>query len=233
MSVCIATAVYDKGQHKFVLCSDQLLGDDYQTIETEFKIDVGFSDTLASLYAGKWEDARELKRLLMKHANSEALTLDNCIALLTEGQKDFKKWLKRLAKKDSDAQCVIAGFVEKEPRIFQIDASVVESLPYFAAIGIGAYHAHTILSWRKMNQFVNLERALYCAYEAKKFAQLCKDVGQETLIEVISLAENGSLRIEHMRYSLIKTLDQWFASYGPQSVPYNLSLPSDSFLTIG
>lgn len=233
MSVCIAAAAYDNGQQKFVLCSDQLLGDDYQTIDTEFKIDVGFSETLASLYSGNWDDARVLKRLLMKYANSEALTLDNYQPLLLAGRNEFHKWLKQMKKKESDAQCIIAGFVEQEPVLIRVDASGVDSFPYFVTAGIGAFHAETLLGWRKMNQFVNLERAVYCAYEAKKFAQLCKDVGQETLIEVISLTENGGMRVEHMRYSLIKTLDQWFRSYGPQSIPYNLSLPADSFVVLG
>jgi 20S proteasome alpha/beta subunit len=233
MTLCIAAMAHDGGTRKFVLCSDMLLGDDYQTIESEFKIDVGFSDTLASLYSGKWEDAMVLRRLLMKHANSEPLTLDNYQPLLLAGRDEFHKWLKRMKKKDSDAQCIIAGFIEGESVLVRVDASGVDSFPYWVTTGIGAYHAETVLAWRKMNQFSNLQRALYCAYEAKKFAELCKDVGKETLIEVISLTEAGGLRIEHGKYSLMKTLDQWFASYGPQAISHGLSLPADSFTVLG
>jgi 20S proteasome alpha/beta subunit len=232
MSICIAAAAYDKGTHKFVLCSDQLLGDEYNKIETEFKSDVGFSDTLASLYSGNWDEARVLKRLLMKHANSQPLTLDNYQPLLFAGRTEFHKWLKQMRKKDSDAQCIIAGFVEREPVLIRTDASGVDSFPYFVTTGIGAFHAETILDWRKMNRFVNLERALYCAYEAKKFAQLCQDVGRETLIEVISLTEDGKLRVELVRYSTINLLDKWFALYGPQQKPSGLALPKDSFLDL-
>jgi 20S proteasome alpha/beta subunit len=229
MTLCIATLANDRSENKLVLCSDQLLGDDLHSTETEYKTDIGFSESLASLYCGTWSDAEDLKRILKKHANLEPLTLSNYKRLLTDGLNEFAGLLKGIGKEESDAGCVIAGFVEGVPRIVRVDLEGVEVLPYFSAIGIGSYHANTILCWRKITQFTSLEWALYYVYEAKKFGELCKDVGKQTLIEVLSLDAEGVFHVDLVKQAGFEILEKWFERFRPQRMTHLDRFPATAF----
>jgi hypothetical protein len=233
VTLCIAALADGDSEHpKIVLCSDMLLGDDYQHIETIIKTDLCFSDTLASLYSGVWEDATNLDRVLRRIVRSQALTLDNYRNVLAEGWKEFETTLAERAS-TTDAQCILAGFIEKEPRIIRIQRGSIDALPFFTSIGIGAYHADTIFSWRKITQFSSLEQVLYFMYEAKRFGELCRDVGKNTLMYVVSLTEAGAINADIVMAEGLNIMDAWFRErFGPRPVGYDLSFSPTSFHTV-
>src|SRR5579859_4701759 len=90
MTLCIA-ALADgcTDAPKIVLCSDMQIGDDYHITRTTMKTDIGFSETLAALYSGPWEDYMNLKRVLLRHVRSSSLTLDNYRGVLLGAWKEF------------------------------------------------------------------------------------------------------------------------------------------------
>jgi 20S proteasome alpha/beta subunit len=234
MTLCIAALANDRAQPKIVLCSDQLLGDEYQSTDVTFKSDIGFSETLAAMFSGPWEDAQNLRRILMRKVNATELTLDNYRQIFSDGWKEFDAIFKGSENNETDAQCIVAGFIEAEPCIIRIDKSGVDTFPFFVAIGIGAYHADTILCWRKMNQFSNLERVLYCAYEAKQFGQMCKDVGLNTIMEILSLDGAGNFQVDYVKQRGIDFLEFWFKRLGPQAVDFHDDqFPPDGLHRIG
>lgn len=228
MTLCIAALANDRTEPKIVLCSDQLLGDEYQKTEMEFKSDIGFSDTLAAMYSGPWEDYMNLKRTLKRKVDKIPLTLDNYRQVLSDEWKEFDA-IFRGDGKETDAQCIVAGFLEGEPRIIRIQKDGVDTMPFCVAIGIGGYHADTILSWRKITQFTNLEWVLYYVYEAKKFGELCSDVGKHTIMEVLSLDAKGHFQIDLLRQSGFDILEEWFKRFRPQQMTHLDRLPNSAF----
>jgi hypothetical protein len=227
MTLCIAALANDRSEPKIVLCSDQLLGNEYQKTETEFKSDIGFSETLAAMFSGPWEDYMNLKRILMRRVNAVTLDLGNYREVLSEGWKEFDAIFRE--NKETDVQCVVAGFLECEPVIIRVEKEGVGRVPFCAAIGIGGYHADTLLSWRKITQFTNLEWVLYYAYEAKKFGELCSgDVGERTIMEVLSLDVEGKFQIDLVRESGFEILEGWFKRFRPQPMTHLDRLPESA-----
>jgi 20S proteasome alpha/beta subunit len=229
MTLCIA-ALADGYQDdpKIVLCSDMLLGNEYQSIETEAKSDVGFSDTLAALYAGTYEDSTNLKRVLLRTVRAKELTLDNYIGVLSDGWNEFDAIPRALPNSKSDAQCIVAGFIEGEPRIIRIEKEGVDTLPFCVAIGIGGYHADTVLSWRQITQYSSLEQVLYCLYEAKRFGRLCKDVGSGTIMEILRLDKQGEMQVDLVMHQGLNEMGRWFERFGPKDLAYDLTLPLEA-----
>jgi hypothetical protein len=226
MTLCMAAlADGHQDEPKIVLCSDMLLGDEYQSIETEVKSDVGFSDTLAALYSGPWEDCTNLKRVLLRTVRSKKLTLDNYRGVLREGWKEFDAIPRGDQKTETDVQCIVAGFIEGEPRIIRVQRDGVDTFPYHTVVGIGGYHADTILCWREITQYSSLEQVLYFLYEAKRFARLCKDVGPGTIMEILRLDEHGELQVDLVMGTGLQVMGDWFERFGPKEVGYDLSFP--------
>ncbi len=72
------------------------------------------------------------------------------------------------------------------PQIFSInlDGSVASARP-FAAIGSGAYLAHSALIQRGYQSSMAFNEAIYCVYEAKKMSEKNAGVGPDTEIFVV------------------------------------------------
>jgi hypothetical protein len=229
MTLCMA-ALADGHQDnpKIVICSDMLLGDEYQSTESEMKSDVGFSDTLAALYSGPWEDTMNLKRILLRAVRSKELTLDNYRGVLGDGWKEFDAIPRGFHDPETDAQCIVAGFIEGEPRIIRVQKDGVDTFPFYTVAGIGGYHADTILCWRHLTQYSSLEQVLYCLYEAKRFAGLCKDVGPGTIMQILSLDEHrDDMQVDLVMYQGLNEMGRWFERFGPKPLTYDLSLPPE------
>jgi hypothetical protein len=224
MTLCMAAiADLHSGNPRVVLCSDMLLGDEYQKIETEAKSDVGFSDTIAALYSGPWEHTMNLKRVLTRRVRATPLTLDNYRGVLQEGWEEFDQIPRGQHDAQTDAECIVAGFIEGEARIIRVKKDGVDTFPYHTVAGIGGYHADTILCWRKLTQYDSVERVLYYLYEAKRFGELCGDVGRGTIMEVLSLDQNGELQVDLVMGTGLTRMAKWFAMFGPRQVGYDLS----------
>ncbi len=225
MTLCIAALANGCAKNpQIVFCSDMLMGDDYQSIETVAKSDVDFSETLAALYAGPWEDCANLKRVLLRTVRSRELTLDNYRGILSDGWKEFDAIPRSTHTPETDAQCIVAGFIEGEPRIIRVQKDGVDTFPFYTVAGIGGYHADTILCWRKLTQYSSLEQVLYFLYEAKSFGELCKDVGLGTIMEILTLNENRTLQVDLVMAEGLNIMEGWFRKkFGPQHVGYDLS----------
>jgi hypothetical protein len=229
MTLCIAAlADGSKDNPKIVLCSDMQLGDDYHITQTTMKTDIGFGETLTALYSGVWEDYTNLKRVLHRHVQSANLTLDNYRGTLLEAWKEFDSIPRGHDPSETDVQCLIAGFIEGEPRIIRVQKSGVDSFPFFASIGIGAYHADTIMSWRNIQQYSSLEQVLYFVYEGRRFGELSRHVGGTRITHVIGL-DDGKLQVDLVMADGLNVMEGWFQKYGPQSVGYDLKFPAGSF----
>jgi hypothetical protein len=229
MTLCIAAlADGSTDDPKIVLCSDMQLGDDFHTTQTTMKTDIGFSETLAALYSGAWEDYINLKRVLLRHVRSTSLTLDNYRGVLLGAWKEFDNIPRGAEPTETDAQCLIAGFIEDQPRIIRVQKSGVDSFPFFASIGIGAYHAETIMSWRNIQQYSSLEQVLYFVYEGRRFGELSMHVGGTRITHVIGLDGERKLQADLVMGEGLQVMEGWFKKYGPQEVGYDLKLPEGS-----
>lgn len=208
------------------------LGDDYHGIETMTKSDIEFSDTLAALYSGPWEDCLNLKRVLLRSVRATQLTLDNYREVLSHAWKEFDAIFRGHEQPETDTQCIVAGFIEGEPRIIRIQKGGVDTFPFYAAIGIGAYHADTILCWRGITQHNSLEQILYFLYEARKFGGLCKDVGGTNIMQILTLDAENMLQVDIVLGSGLNVLEGWFQKLGPQKVGYDISIPEEYIVRI-
>ena len=228
MTLCLAAIANGENNPSVVICSDMRIGDEYQSVDTEVKSDIGFSDTLAALYSGTWEDCANLKRVLLRTVRAKELTLDNYRGVLAEGWKEFDAISRGMQTGESGAQCIIAGFIEGQPRIIRVQKDGVDTFPFYASIGIGAYHADTILCWRKITQYSSLEQVLYFLYEAKKFGGLCRDVGPGTLMYILRLSKQDTFDVDIVMGEGLSAMEGWFRDLGPKIVGYNLTLPQNA-----
>jgi 20S proteasome alpha/beta subunit len=124
------------------------------------------------------------------------------------------------------AEFLIVGFLSGFPIIIQTDqrcgASIKES---FACIGEGSYLAHASLMHREHDEMAALGTTLYSVYEAKKWAERNRTVGDQTAIDII----HGDGTTQLVTRNGKDLLDKKFAEYGPKAVPGNLSLPNEVF----
>lgn len=236
MTLCIgALADGSTESPKIVISVDMLLGNDHHTTESFDKADLKLTDGLTALYAGPWEDMANLKRVLNRHAKSVPLTLDNYMGILIAAWKEFHA-IPRASEAnesatepaDSEAQCIIAGFIQGEPRIVRMDRTGIDSFPFFTAIGIGANHAEAILSWRNIQQYSSLEQVIYFVYEARCFGEMCRFVGGTRLIYIVSLNQAHKLDVDIVMAEGLNAMQGWFGKYGPRPVGYDLEFTPES-----
>lgn len=83
-------------------------------------------------------------------------------------------------------ELVMACFLETQPLIFLIDQSgQVHPQSGFATIGSGFSIAQASMHQRGYRHDFSVEKAMYCAYEAKRLAQISPGVGSKTEMGVI------------------------------------------------
>jgi hypothetical protein len=126
------------------------------------------------------------------------------------------------------ADCIIAGFSDGFPILVETDqqcrAHIRES---FTAIGEGAYLAHASLMHRQHDELGLLGTSLYSVFEAKKWAERVRSVGDFTSISVLS--SDG--KFQRVSGSGKSFLEQQFNVFGPKTVPHDLSLPESSIIS--
>lgn len=82
----------------------------------------------------------------------------------------------------------------------------------FATIGEGAYLAQSALLQRECIETMKMEEAIYCVYEAKRYAERVKSVGDITYISIID--SDGGLRV--VSDNGMNFLSNLFDKFGPQ-----------------
>jgi 20S proteasome alpha/beta subunit len=172
------------------------------------------------MFAGPLMPAKDLVRIYKKALKkAPALKIGNYKELLWKPMQDFtdanrdKDYLE-----STDAQLLIVALVEGSFRILTIDASGPRESSYFGAIGTGADSAMAMLRWRKPTDKMQLNRAIYCAYEAKKLGEVSPHVGKQTFINVLS--DKKGLLYWTLKPEEISALGEKFSRFGPQ--PYRL-----------
>jgi hypothetical protein len=122
------------------------------------------------------------------------------------------------------ADLIVAGFASKFPLIIETDQRCgVRIREGFTAIGEGAYLAHASLMHRGHDDFVGKDQAIYNVYEAKKWAERNKTVGQGTTMTVFHRdGINEILTAEGRAH-----LNRQFKAYGPKKVSDKFTLPKN------
>jgi hypothetical protein len=127
------------------------------------------------------------------------------------------------------ADFLVVGFVLGYPLIIETNQQCRAAIrDAFAAIGDGGYLAHASLLHREHSEIHLFNKAVYHVYEAKKWAQRNRSVGDAT--HMIILHMDGS--VDGLGSVGAESLDKIFTIYGPKDLPDTLGdLPTNSFQT--
>jgi hypothetical protein len=85
----------------------------------------------------------------------------------------------------SNAELIVAGFLETKPIVFKISADSVWFCEDFAVIGSGTQIAEAALFNREQTFTRGKNQSLYCVYEAKKLAEKAPGVGKKTNLYIV------------------------------------------------
>lgn len=130
----------------------------------------------------------------------------------------FRATMAEVAMVEMGAEFIVAGYPNKNPMLIKTDkkgrAAIKE---VFAVVGEGAYLAHASLMARELDYLAPLGEALYCAFEAKKFAEGVPSVGEDTSVWVMT--SDGDARPVTAEGRML--LDQKYEELGRKPVPDN------------
>ena len=94
-------------------------------------------------------------------------------------------------------------------------------------VGEGEVLATSVLLHREHSDLSTFDRALYCVYEANKYAERIPSVGQTTSMCVITRDSLKGIKTEVTAW-----LDEQFKKFGPQEIPQNLEYAGDHYLSV-
>ena len=142
----------------------------------------------------------------------------------------FEQAVRTIETIEIGVECIICGFSGgKFPILVQTDqfcgAWIQES---FATVGAGSDLAHASLMHRQHDEMGLLDASIYSVFEAKKWAERNKNVGNMTSFTVLRPDASAQLVKPDGR----EFLEQKFAEYGPKEVPFDLKLPEGSLSPI-
>lgn len=224
MTLCIAAHADELLGQKIVLCHDRQMGDDYSVSHMARKRADPFAGEVTVLCSGTMDHLDELLQVYRDRNGSTPLSLRHFREELYVGFKEFREGLKRRGQRTTDAHLIVAGFIERVPKIISVNKDGVFEVPSFCAIGSGAPHADTILRFRDSVKQAPLDMVIYFVYEAKKFGELSPHVGKTTILEVLSRTREGVFTIQGFRHEL-DILEQWFRELGPKDFSAAAGLP--------
>ena len=115
------------------------------------------------------------------------------------------------------AELILAGFDDIGfPLICEAGGDgAVHIRENFATIGEGSYLSTASLRHREYISTMELERAVYCIYEAKRYAERVGSVGKYTSLKILM----KDITPKKVSQKGVKFLDSEFKKYGPQTVP--------------
>ncbi len=119
---------------------------------------------------GTLEHVQDLASLYKARMAGRTPTLADFKEELWVGLKEFKDTLSRRDIDYADFALLVAGFIERRPKIFCVDYRTVIEVPMFQSIGTGGPSADGMLRWRNPAQHWLLEDVIYFVYEAKRFS---------------------------------------------------------------
>jgi 20S proteasome alpha/beta subunit len=92
-----------------------------------------------------------------------------------------------------DCQLIIAGFINGKAQLFQVEENgQLLWNEHYVLIGSGTYEAHSILQQRSYVRTIELLDALYLVYEAKRWSEKARGVGnQNTVMQIVQPDPEG------------------------------------------
>jgi len=119
------------------------------------------------------------------------------------------------------ASVIVVGFAGSQTFICEInDAGRVAITENYCCIGEGAYLGESVLLQRDQHELRPLDYTIYCAYEAKKYAEKVPSVGTDTTITVVDVYG----RWEAIDLATRSQLRDLYLQYGPKPVAPDLKL---------
>jgi 20S proteasome alpha/beta subunit len=205
MTVGIAIICRENKESRIVACVDSRLDATYSSTDTAVKIVPVSANWIALLSGDDWKMATKMAESIKQCLSNEPppFTSEAMFQLLRKAAKGFVK--SPFRDKTRNVDLIVCGFSGDYPSLFLV-GSRVGSPPYvmagsdFAVIGSGDSIARTFLSLRGVNKNMSMDRAVYCAYEAKKYSENAPGVGPKTTIWIsrpdgtCSTSGNGNIR---------------------------------------
>lgn len=145
-------------------------------------------------------------------------------------EEEYRLDISAIGQIPIEADCIIAGFVDGGfPLIVQAHGhGGVHIKEDFAVAGEGSYLAQYGLLHRDHYDIYPLHSTVYCAYEAKKYAERVASVGKETYLGVMKANS-----FELITPSGVAELEKSFQKYGPQAFArHEVVLPDGSFVSM-
>jgi hypothetical protein len=216
---------------RIVICLDSRLDEVYTSSDSAIKFD-SLGHNWFTLLSGDWFPAKELVRFLsarLKAATCPAAR-DDIFSLVKVATADFKS--SPFCEENCRIDLIVGGFINGEPML--ISTGYETNAPYtrlagdLAVVGSGAQIAIAVLRMRKCNSSTSVRRAIYLAYEAKKYSENSPGVGPKTYVAV--LYPNGSARSFGRPY--YKHLENSREKFGLQPINPE-ALPDPQFPTDG
>jgi hypothetical protein len=135
--------------------------------------------------------------------------------------------LQHINRIELDAELIIMGFIDGSPEIYYTSRDgKARAANNFATIGEGEYLASSVLLRRAQDSIDSLEVTLYNVYEAKRYAESVRSVGEYTNMAIRSASAGRQLTSIEADEQLAKL----FLEFGPKDVPSNLKFEMNLYL---
>jgi hypothetical protein len=139
--------------------------------------------------------------------------------------------LREIYNAEIDVELIVAGFLPDavrgiiRPVLSSVSEASIGANNNFICIGTGAAAAEQVLHRREQQSFYDLNLTLYNVFEAKKLAELARDVGFETIMIVMEPSINaGTYRLRSLSDQMLTFLLERYLEYGPKRM-FSLRLP--------
>lgn len=125
---------------------------------------------------------------------------------------------------EPNVECIVAGFTDDSfPILCKLEpGGRVAIFDDFAVAGEGGYLAQAAMIHRQLSDVSFLEDAIYCVYEAKKYAERVASVSDDEIMHVMS--HDGTF--EQLTRAGKKYLNLLYQKSGPQPTPQGIVIDS-------
>jgi hypothetical protein len=197
MTLCIAAVAQYHGENVAILCSDAKVDEEaWGASRTAIKVH-GVGHNMFAMIAGGWIIGNECAKYVATNHTKQGPPNDRSDAL-ARIRRLCEDFLTVYSGAKNDFSLLISGFVGRDHLMIRADIVFnengmsgleLESTPDVGAIGIGEgrFAASLLLKHRRYDPHnMELDRACYLVYEAKKFAETVGSVGEETRMAIHS-----------------------------------------------
>jgi len=215
--VCIALTCRDGNEQRIVACVDSRVDEVHFSSDKAVKFKA-LGHSWFALLSGEWAAATELAGLLRAGVLKEnaPVSREDAFSRIAKLTRDFT--VSPFFYSGCNAELIVGGFVESEALLLR--STYVNGDPQtelagdMAVVGSGFALAQGLLRVRGYSAGTSLQRAIYLAYEAKKYSENSPGVGPKTGILVVY--PNGTGKSFGPRYYLF--LEESRKLFGLQSI---------------